>query len=325
MKFFLKGWDPLLARICVEIARICVEIDLDQPLMSHISVRGMKFCLEYEGLHSICFRCAKYGHKEDGCRELLEVKEKTREHFVVNKVEAVQDVQMTGLPTETQTNVQEQSAPNDKKQETLELGVWNIPKYVARKKKNNAVTNPKKPNPNPMPPNTSSRGTKPTQVEVVEAHKATGSEELGHQIENQKVISTINEASNSPSTKNTIKERVRNPLGGKNPQLSVKGKKVSKNNKPLIRKDNGLTKDVRSSKAMESEPGVVKDNIVGKENIPSTSKPNDTSNDNKAEEEAVMEYMKSMYRTHGENLLNKFRNLEPIRSALSHIDQNDQN
>lgn len=54
-------------------ARICVEFDLGQPLDSHIYVRGRKLFLEYEGLHSICFRCEKYGHKKDNCREMLEV------------------------------------------------------------------------------------------------------------------------------------------------------------------------------------------------------------------------------------------------------------
>lgn len=56
-----------------KFAPICVELDLDKPLDSHISVMGQKFYLEYEGLHFICFRCGKYGQKKDSCRELLEM------------------------------------------------------------------------------------------------------------------------------------------------------------------------------------------------------------------------------------------------------------
>lgn len=47
--------------------RICVEIDLAQPLQSHIIIRGHKLFLEYEGLHLICFQCGKYGHRADQC------------------------------------------------------------------------------------------------------------------------------------------------------------------------------------------------------------------------------------------------------------------
>lgn len=58
---------------CGKFATICVELDLDKQLESHIVIRGAKLYLEYEGLHSICFQCGKYGHKKDHCRELLEV------------------------------------------------------------------------------------------------------------------------------------------------------------------------------------------------------------------------------------------------------------
>lgn len=34
-------------------------------------IRGEKLFLEYEGLHAICFRCGKYGHKKDHCVEFL--------------------------------------------------------------------------------------------------------------------------------------------------------------------------------------------------------------------------------------------------------------
>lgn len=50
-------------------ARICVEIDLSKQLHPHVMFRGEKLYLEYEGLHAICFRCGKYGHKKDQCVE----------------------------------------------------------------------------------------------------------------------------------------------------------------------------------------------------------------------------------------------------------------
>lgn len=34
-------------------------------------MRGEKLNLEYEGLHSICFKCGVYGHRMDVCPQLV--------------------------------------------------------------------------------------------------------------------------------------------------------------------------------------------------------------------------------------------------------------
>lgn len=46
-----------------KFARICVEMDLSKPLVSHVVIRGHNIQLEYEGLHQICFDCGCYGHR----------------------------------------------------------------------------------------------------------------------------------------------------------------------------------------------------------------------------------------------------------------------
>nr|KYP53701.1 hypothetical protein KK1_024275 [Cajanus cajan] len=48
-------------------ARICVEMDLDKPLLPTVIARGYLLNIQYEGLHSISFQCGKYGHKESHC------------------------------------------------------------------------------------------------------------------------------------------------------------------------------------------------------------------------------------------------------------------
>jgi hypothetical protein len=54
-----------------KFARICVELDLEKQLASHIMLRGTRVNLEYEGLHAICFSCGRYGHKIDnGCERM---------------------------------------------------------------------------------------------------------------------------------------------------------------------------------------------------------------------------------------------------------------
>lgn len=49
-------------------ARICVEIDLQKPLVSMVILNGHHFKVEYENLHLICFNCGKYGHAVESCQ-----------------------------------------------------------------------------------------------------------------------------------------------------------------------------------------------------------------------------------------------------------------
>ncbi|KAI9071501.1 hypothetical protein K1719_046544 [Acacia pycnantha] len=48
-------------------ARICVEIDLQQPLLPAFIAFGKDKQLVYEGLHLVCFRCGLYGHERGNC------------------------------------------------------------------------------------------------------------------------------------------------------------------------------------------------------------------------------------------------------------------
>ncbi|KAI9084199.1 hypothetical protein K1719_033870 [Acacia pycnantha] len=46
-----------------EFARICVEVDLQQPLLPAFTAFGEDKQLVYEGLHWVCFQCGLYGHE----------------------------------------------------------------------------------------------------------------------------------------------------------------------------------------------------------------------------------------------------------------------
>ncbi|KAI9126019.1 hypothetical protein K1719_003437 [Acacia pycnantha] len=53
-----------------EFARICVEVDLQQPLLPAFTALGEDKQLVYEGLHLVCFRCGLYGHDRRDCPQL---------------------------------------------------------------------------------------------------------------------------------------------------------------------------------------------------------------------------------------------------------------
>ncbi|CAN1129179.1 hypothetical protein LINPERPRIM_LOCUS17283 [Linum perenne] len=53
-------------------ARICVEVDLSKPLLSKYRLRHQIRRIEYEGLHTICFNCGCYGHKDEACKQIPE-------------------------------------------------------------------------------------------------------------------------------------------------------------------------------------------------------------------------------------------------------------
>lgn len=50
-----------------KFARVCVEINLDQPVVGHVWFRDHWFHVEYEGLHLLCKKCGIFGHTARSC------------------------------------------------------------------------------------------------------------------------------------------------------------------------------------------------------------------------------------------------------------------
>ncbi|RYR07655.1 hypothetical protein Ahy_B05g075055 [Arachis hypogaea] len=50
-----------------KFARLCVELDLTEPLISQYSINGVKYKVEYEGLHNICFLYGVVDHEKVNC------------------------------------------------------------------------------------------------------------------------------------------------------------------------------------------------------------------------------------------------------------------
>jgi hypothetical protein len=50
-------------------ASICVEVELNKPLLAMFELKDRIYKIEYEGLHMLCFTCGRFGQYVEGCPE----------------------------------------------------------------------------------------------------------------------------------------------------------------------------------------------------------------------------------------------------------------
>lgn len=48
-------------------ARVCVDVNLQKPIVSKFMLRRRVRKIEYEGIHLVCFGCGMYVHGKEGC------------------------------------------------------------------------------------------------------------------------------------------------------------------------------------------------------------------------------------------------------------------
>ncbi|KAL0012016.1 hypothetical protein SO802_007124 [Lithocarpus litseifolius] len=52
-------------------ARLCIQINIDKPLIKCVKIGKMAQTVQYEGLNSLCFACGRIGHKKEGRPSLI--------------------------------------------------------------------------------------------------------------------------------------------------------------------------------------------------------------------------------------------------------------
>lgn len=77
MKFLMKIGEKVSKPIKIDLntslvsmehlACLCVEVDMNKPLLSKFKLRRIVYQIQYEGLHLICFECGKYDHSTEYC------------------------------------------------------------------------------------------------------------------------------------------------------------------------------------------------------------------------------------------------------------------
>ena len=48
-------------------ARLCIQVDTNEPLINTILIGKFEQSVSYEGIHNLCFSCSRVGHKRDLC------------------------------------------------------------------------------------------------------------------------------------------------------------------------------------------------------------------------------------------------------------------
>ncbi|OMO71231.1 Zinc knuckle CX2CX4HX4C [Corchorus capsularis] len=122
--------DKLLLRIDANImcatrgryARICIQVDLDTPLIHSVKIGKYRQPVLYESLAGLCFKCGCIGHNEKACPSFISVSSKVNipESNPLNFGAGTSSMEDDNTPTEEDNG-------NSKSQEpTSQYGPWMV-------------------------------------------------------------------------------------------------------------------------------------------------------------------------------------------------------
>ena len=52
-------------------ARICVQIDVEKPLITALLIGNIEQPVIYEGIQKMCFSCGRIGHRKESCPQTI--------------------------------------------------------------------------------------------------------------------------------------------------------------------------------------------------------------------------------------------------------------
>ena len=78
-----------------KFARLCVQIDINKPLVTAILIGKFKQPVCYEGIQKLCFRCGRVGHQKNQCPYII------RHDVFVEKPETAPEGSVPSSPCET--------------------------------------------------------------------------------------------------------------------------------------------------------------------------------------------------------------------------------
>lgn len=121
-----------------KFCRLCVEINLDEPLKPFLEWGDHSFGVVYEGISTICFNCGVYGHVRDHCPYTLESPNSTTKvsDDGANAAHMAEDhIMGTELPVPRTEPVVEKLGNRDASVKTnTNIGPWMVMSYKKNKK-----------------------------------------------------------------------------------------------------------------------------------------------------------------------------------------------
>lgn len=132
-----------LAQTRGKFCRLCVEINLNEPLKPFINLYGKPFGVVYEGISTICFNCGVYGHVREHCpyKSVIATdncdQNKALDDITIKTVAPAKDDTIMKHSEESHEKVNmDQPVPQAKN--NTDIGPWMVMSYRNRKKNFNA-------------------------------------------------------------------------------------------------------------------------------------------------------------------------------------------
>lgn len=127
-----------------KFCRICVEINLDEPLKPFIELGDNSFGVVYEGISTICFNCGVYGHVRDYCSYSFEaqIENVKASPNVVTNDPMIDTPSMDNEMLKPVNNVVVDQLSNAvaTSKTKADMGSWMVMSYKNRKKISNATS-----------------------------------------------------------------------------------------------------------------------------------------------------------------------------------------
>ena len=115
-------------------ARICIQVDVDKPLVTAVLIGKFEQAVCYEGLQRLCFSCGRIGHRKESCPYTIRPEPRSREVVA----EEVEDQRHRACNLHVPDNTREEVGPSkimhESEQEELQNSTYGPWIVVARRK-----------------------------------------------------------------------------------------------------------------------------------------------------------------------------------------------
>ncbi|XP_075663106.1 uncharacterized protein LOC142632618 [Castanea sativa] len=104
-------------------ARLCVQIDVEKPLVTAIMIGRLEQTLSYEGIQKLCFKCGRMGHSKESCPYTIRQEPLAREVLREDGMEEGEGAHEKRKANSPKNGVGPNSQVHDAVQEVVHVGM----------------------------------------------------------------------------------------------------------------------------------------------------------------------------------------------------------